>query len=100
MMPHQSQGAVQAIEDAGALGIIFSAKYPEFTRDVEAGLRLYQVIRKPRATRVQEASARATENVGERIGFTSIRVEEESLRPKDGALTGRTALLFRKATRN
>ncbi|KAF5333577.1 hypothetical protein D9611_002290 [Ephemerocybe angulata] len=89
MMPHQSQGAVQAIEDAGALGIIFSAKYPEFTRDVEAGLRLYQAIRKPRATRVQEASARATENVGERIGFTSIQVEDESLRPSEGSLTVR-----------
>lgn len=27
MMPHQSQGACQAIEDAAALGIIFSEKY-------------------------------------------------------------------------
>jgi salicylate hydroxylase len=27
MMPHQSQGACQAIEDAAALGIIFSDKY-------------------------------------------------------------------------
>ncbi|RXW25751.1 hypothetical protein EST38_g82 [Candolleomyces aberdarensis] len=89
MMPHQSQGACQAIEDAGALGIIFSAKYPEFTRDVEAGLRLYQAIRKPRATRVQEASARATENLGERIGFTSIQIEDEHLRPKSGNLTVR-----------
>lgn len=90
MMPHQSQGAVQAIEDAGALGIIFSSKYAEFTRDVEAGLRLYQAIRKPRATRVQDASWRATENVGERIGFTSIQVQEESLRPSAGSLTGKT----------
>ena len=93
MMPHQSQGACQAIEDAGALGIIFSAKYPEFTRDVEAGLRLYQAIRKPRASRVQEASARATENVGERIGFTSIQVQDELLKPKSGNLTGEYTLL-------
>ncbi|TFK29265.1 salicylate hydroxylase [Coprinopsis marcescibilis] len=87
MMPHQSQGACQAIEDAGALGIIFSSKYPEFTRDVEAGLRLYQAIRKPRATMVQAASARATDNVAERIGFTSIDIKDEMLRPTDGSLT-------------
>ncbi|KAJ7429035.1 salicylate hydroxylase [Mycena latifolia] len=54
MMPHQSQGACQAIEDAAALGIIFSDKY-SFTGDVVAGLELYQTIRKPRATRVQSA---------------------------------------------
>lgn len=78
-----------AIEDAAALGIIFSSKYPEFTRDVEAGLRLYQAIRKPRATMVQAASAKATENVAERIGFTSIDIADEMLRPQAGGLTGK-----------
>ncbi len=39
MMPHQSQGACQAIEDAAALGIIFSPEY-NFTNDVEAVLAL------------------------------------------------------------
>jgi salicylate hydroxylase len=70
MMPDQSQGACQAIEDAAALGIIFSKKY-HFTKDVNKGLQLYEQVRKPRATRVQEASARARENITERIGFSS-----------------------------
>ena len=87
MMPNQSQsvqtgyrtysdtetrcrGAVQAIEDAAALGIIFSSKYA-YDRDVEAGLKLYERVRKPRATRVQLASLRATENINERIGFST-----------------------------
>ena len=70
MLPNQSQGAVQAIEDAAALGIIFSKDY-NYTRDVASGLQLYEKIRKPRATRVQDASIRATEDINERIGFSS-----------------------------
>lgn len=73
MMPDQSQGACQALEDAAALGIIFSQKYsfagsPE---DISQGLQIYEQVRKPRASRVQEASARARENIAERIGFSS-----------------------------
>ncbi|KAF9647415.1 salicylate hydroxylase [Thelephora ganbajun] len=71
MMPHQSQGACQAIEDAAALGIIFSDKYG-FTNDVEAGLALYEKIRRERATRIQDASSRAMEDLNERIGFTNV----------------------------
>jgi len=73
MMPDQSQGACQAIEDAAALGIIFSSKY-DFTNSasgVSNGLKIYEQVRKPRATRVQAASARARENINERIGFSS-----------------------------
>lgn len=69
MMPDQSQGACQAIEDAAALGICFSKKH--FTGDVNTSLRLYESVRKPRATRVQQASQRARENIAERIGFSS-----------------------------
>ncbi|KAF9450857.1 FAD/NAD(P)-binding domain-containing protein [Macrolepiota fuliginosa MF-IS2] len=87
MMPHQSQGACQAIEDAAALGIIFSRKYARFTNDINAGLELYQNIRKPRATRVQLASARATENLNERIGFTSLTAPDAELKAKEGKLT-------------
>lgn len=86
MMPHQSQGACQAIEDAAALGIIFSREHG-FTSDVKAGLELYEQIRKPRATRVQAASARATENLNERIGFTSLSAPEAKLAAKAGKLT-------------
>ncbi len=73
MMPDQSQGACTAIEDAAALGIIFSKKY-SFTNsleDIRKGLEIYERVRKPRATRVQAASARARENITERIGFSS-----------------------------
>lgn len=73
MMPDQSQGACMAIEDAAALGIIFSRRY-DFTGSPEKlgeGLKIYEQVRKPRATRVQEASKRARENITERIGFSS-----------------------------
>ncbi|KAH3671334.1 hypothetical protein OGAPHI_000557 [Ogataea philodendri] len=68
MMPDQSLGAVTAIEDAFAIGYIFSK---EFNFSVEDGLRLYQEVRKPRATRIQAASLRARENLNERIGWSS-----------------------------
>jgi salicylate hydroxylase len=64
MKPDQSQGACQAIEDAAALGIIFSSAY-SFTEDVRAGLRMYERIRKPRATRVQVANPRTRTNIPE-----------------------------------
>jgi salicylate hydroxylase len=73
MLPDQSQGACQAIEDAAALGIIFNKRY-SFTNspeDISKGLQLYEQVREPRASRVQEASARARENINERIGFSS-----------------------------
>jgi salicylate hydroxylase len=66
MMPDQSQGACMAIEDAAALGIIFSQKY--YPGSVQQAMELYQTIRKPRATKVQAAAARARENIHERIG--------------------------------
>ncbi|RAK73308.1 FAD-dependent oxidoreductase [Aspergillus fijiensis CBS 313.89] len=69
MMPHQSQGACMAIEDAAALGIIFSKPY--FSGDVAAALSVYQKVRLPRATKVQAASAKAAYNINERIGFSS-----------------------------
>ncbi|TVY80316.1 FAD-dependent monooxygenase OpS4 [Lachnellula suecica] len=65
MMPDQSQGACMAIEDAACLGIVFSEKH--FTGDVREALRIYEQVRKPRATRVQAAAARARENINERI---------------------------------
>ncbi|KAL5355558.1 hypothetical protein BJX96DRAFT_170783 [Aspergillus floccosus] len=68
MMPDQSQGACMAIEDAACLGIVFSEKH--FTGDIRQALEVYQAVRKPRATKVQAASARARENIHERIGFS------------------------------
>lgn len=69
MVPDQSQGACMAIEDAGALGIVFSAKYNHLS--VSDRLRLYERTRKERATKVQSASARARTDLSERIGWSS-----------------------------
>ncbi|KAH6682736.1 hypothetical protein B0J14DRAFT_673144 [Halenospora varia] len=69
MMPDQSQGACMAIEDAACLGVVFNKQ--NFEGDVREALQIYQNVRKPRATRVQAASARARENIHERIGFSS-----------------------------
>ena len=55
-----------AIEDAACLGIVFSPKY--YRGNVEQALQLYETVRKPRATKVQAAAARARENIHERIG--------------------------------
>ncbi|KAH8679202.1 putative salicylate hydroxylase [Ilyonectria robusta] len=69
MMPDQSQGACQAIEDAAAIGLVFSKK--NFNGDIRESLEVYEKVRKNRATKVQSASARARENINERIGFSS-----------------------------
>jgi salicylate hydroxylase len=66
MMPDQSQGACMAIEDAACLGLVFGKT--SFKGNIRKSLEIYQKVRKPRATKVQEASARARENIHERIG--------------------------------
>lgn len=53
MLPFLAQGAAQAIEDAGAL-----EEALEQGKDIEAGLRAYQALRRARATRVQKESRR------------------------------------------
>jgi salicylate hydroxylase len=69
MMPDQSQGACMALEDAGALGILFSAKYGHLS--IPEKLQTYELERLPRATRVQESSRRARTDITERIGWSS-----------------------------
>lgn len=66
MMPHQSQGACMAIEDAAALGIIFNKD--NFNGNISEALAVYQEVRLPRVTRVQAAAAKAAYNINERIG--------------------------------
>lgn len=56
-----------AIEDAAALGIIFSQTY--FDGNVPAALAVYEQVRLPRVTRVQSAAAKAAYNINERIGM-------------------------------
>ncbi|KAI4658037.1 uncharacterized protein J4E78_006427 [Alternaria triticimaculans] len=82
MMPHQSQGACMAIEDAAALGILFSKNY--FRGNVQESLAVYEKVRLPRATKVQASAAKAASNINERIGFSSntsmanYKVEDEA----------------------
>lgn len=78
MMPDQSQGAVAAFEDAGALGYIFSKEFIENTGVVPSlagGLKLYESERMPRVTKIQAASLRARENLKERIGWSTDGVD-------------------------
>lgn len=61
-----------ALEDAGALGYIFSEEFRGiWENDVGKGLELYEEVRKERASRVQAASARARTDLSERIGWSS-----------------------------
>jgi salicylate hydroxylase len=53
MLPFMAQGAAQSIEDGAALASLLKITLD----DVPAALRRYEEIRKPRATRLQEASA-------------------------------------------
>ena len=55
-----------AIEDAAALGILFSKNY--FRGDVQESLAVYEKVRLPRATKVQASAAKAASNINERIG--------------------------------
>jgi 2-polyprenyl-6-methoxyphenol hydroxylase-like FAD-dependent oxidoreductase len=55
-----------AIEDAAALGILFSKDY--FQGDVKESLAIYEEVRLPRATKVQASAAKAAYNINERIG--------------------------------
>ena len=55
---------------------------------------MYERIRKGRATRVQQASARAGENLNERIGFTSLTPHDMSLAAAEGKLTSKRFFLI------
>jgi salicylate hydroxylase len=53
MLPFMAQGAAQSIEDGATLAALLTA----MPNDVPGALRRYEELRKPRATRLQEASA-------------------------------------------
>ena len=55
-----------AIEDAACLGLVFNKA--NFDGNIRRSLETYERVRKPRASKVQAASARARENIHERIG--------------------------------
>jgi salicylate hydroxylase len=52
MLPYMGQGGAQAIEDAAAI----TACLLRHEHDVEAALKLYEAVRLPRASKVQESS--------------------------------------------
>jgi len=53
MLPFMAQGAAQSIEDGAALAAFLKA----MPADPPAALRRYEEVRKPRATRLQQASS-------------------------------------------
>ena len=66
-----------AIEDAAALGILFSKRF--FNGSVREALAAYQDVRLPRATRVQSAAAKAAYNINERIGKPVLMLERSGV---------------------
>lgn len=70
-----------AIEDAAALGILFSKPY--FSGDVTEALEVYQKVRLPRATKVQSSAAKAAININERIGTSEVSQHFEAPIPLD-----------------
>ena len=50
---------------------------------------MYEKIRKERATKVQQASSRAGDNLNERIGFTGLTPHDTSLAAAEGKLTSK-----------
>lgn len=70
MFPDQNQGYSQAVEDAAALSLVFSPEYAKiWTGHVDFGLKLYEKVRKDRATTVQNASLAASKDFRARFGF-------------------------------
>lgn len=75
-----------AIEDAACLGIVFNKTH--FNGDISRSLKIYEAVRKPRASKVQAASARARENINERIGFSSnTHIPGYKVQNEEGKLT-------------
>lgn len=76
------QGAAQSIEDGATLAAILSMKGD----DIPAALRRYEEMRKPRATRLQEASA------GNRVRFHLPDGPEQETRDAAMAIGGDRSL--------
>jgi salicylate hydroxylase len=89
MLPDQTQGHSQAIEDAAALGLVFSEQY--FTKTtvnttmeaIIVALQRYEKLRMIRAGSLQDASAKAREDMRERIGWAAEGVKPGKLTIED-----------------
>lgn len=72
MMPEQNEGFSQAIEDVGALGLIFLKEHARVVgQNVRLGLELYEKLRKERVSILQATSLRARADMRERFGWSS-----------------------------
>jgi salicylate hydroxylase len=91
MLPDQTQGHSQAIEDAGALGLVFSKEYfhqsstQTFEETIAEALQRYEKVRISRAAALQDASARARNDMRERIGWAAEGVKPGKLTIEDVA---------------
>lgn len=56
-LPHMAQGAAQAIEDGGVLGIVLSQLPDASPKAVEKGLKVYEKLRRDRAYALVEMAA-------------------------------------------
>lgn len=89
MLPDQTQGHSQAIEDAAALGLVFSEQYFRVNaatpaKDaISAALQRYEKVRMERAAALQDASAKAREDIRERIGWAAEGVKPGKLTIED-----------------
>ena len=91
MLPDQTQGHSQAIEDAAALGLVFSKQYfhgksSQTLEDAIAeAFKRYEQVRMKRAAALQDASAKARNDMRERIGWASEGVKPGKLTIEDVA---------------
>ena len=91
MLPDQTQGHSQAIEDAAALGLVFSKQYfpGNSSQNMEAAIaeafERYEKVRMKRAAALQDASAKARDDMRERIGWASEGVKPGKLTIEDVA---------------
>lgn len=84
MLPFGGQGANQAIEDAGAISILFQDLH--IARDLPARLALFEEVRTKRASRVQVLSR-------VRVGKEK-EVEEELMKYMEDGMDGMFLLLL------
>jgi len=95
LLPDQTQGHSQAIEGAAALGLVFSEQHFQANGDgagignggveeaIGKALKRYEEVRMKRAGKLQDASARAREDLRERIGWAAEGVKEGKLTIED-----------------
>lgn len=77
MLPDQSQGFCQAMENSGALGFIFSGEFKDiWDGDVGKGLELYEEVRKESASecrlQVQGPERIWVRGLGDLVAVTSL----------------------------